>query len=456
MIDSNRYLDRIQALIPNAKWQHKNETKIETDLRLVLGLILLLVFACMFLPWTQNIQTKGKLSTLRPEQRPQEINAVISASVESWYVKEGDMVSAGDTLLKLREVKAEYLDPELIERTDDQLAAKSLSSLGYANKAMAIKSQLEALKESKKLKLQQLQNKMRQQLLYVQSDSMNWLAAQNQYKIAQKQFARQKELYDAGLKSLTEFEQRQQAFQDANAKVVVAENKYTNSKNEWLVLQIELSSTTQEYDEKIAKAESEWFSTESARQSNEAEIAKMKNQRASYVIRNGFYLVLAPQDGQITKTSKSGIGEVVKEGDELAIITPLHIDRAVEMMVRPMDLPLIQTGQKVRFMFDGWPAIFFSGWPGASYGTFGGVVSAIDNSIGENGYYRVLVKEDPNAEPWPTALRLGTGAQSIALLKTVPVWYEVWRNLNGFPPDFYEPGKQPDDKKSKKKIKIKA
>jgi hypothetical protein len=25
------------------------------------------------------------------------------------------------------------------------------------------------------------------------------------------------------------------------------------------------------------------------------------------------------------------------------------------------------------------------------------------------------------------------------LLNDVPVWYEIWRQLNGFPPEYYEP-----------------
>jgi RsmE family RNA methyltransferase len=26
----------------------------------------------------------------------------------------------------------------------------------------------------------------------------------------------------------------------------------------------------------------------------------------------------------------------------------------------------------------------------------------------------------------------------ISLLKNVPIWYELWRNINGFPPDYYQ------------------
>jgi len=109
------------------------------------------------------------------------------------------------------------------------------------------------------------------------------------------------------------------------------------------------------------------------------------------------------------------------------------------MFVRPLDVPLINPGQKVRFLFDGFPAIVFSGWPNASYGTFGGIVVAVERSTNDNGSFRVLVKEDPADKPWPVQLQVGAGAQSIALLKDVPIWYEVWRNINGFPADYYTP-----------------
>ncbi|HMX38146.1 MAG TPA: biotin attachment protein, partial [Ferruginibacter sp.] len=114
------------------------------------------------------------------------------------------------------------------------------------------------------------------------------------------------------------------------------------------------------------------------------------------------------------------------------------IKYAVELYVQPLDLPLVANGQKVRFLFDGFPAIVFSGWPRASSGTFGGVITAIESNVSKNGKFRVLVQEDPADKPWPKELRMGTGAQGIALLKDVPVWYELWRNINGFPADYYQ------------------
>ena len=117
---------------------------------------------------------------------------------------------------------------------------------------------------------------------------------------------------------------------------------------------------------------------------------------------------------------------------------PANYELAVEMYVKPIDLPLLEKGQQVRLQFDGWPAIVFSGWPNTSYGTYGGEVFAIDNFISENGMFRVLVAPDPDDYQWPSALRVGTGANNLVLLKNVPVWYELWRQINGFPPDYYK------------------
>ena len=136
---------------------------------------------------------------------------------------------------------------------------------------------------------------------------------------------------------------------------------------------------------------------------------------------------------------------MVKEGEKLVEIVPQEVDFAIELFVKPVDLPLLNIGQKVRFLFDGFPAIVFSGWPQASYGTFGGEIRAIESSVSANGKFRVLVGEDKSSsKPWPKILKMGTGASGIALLKNVPIWYELWRNINGFPPDYYQPKQKKD------------
>ncbi len=402
-----------------------------------LGGFTLLLVLVMLLPWTQNIQAPGIITTRSPEQRPQELNAIIGGRIEKWYVREGDVVQKGDTILKITEIKENYLDPELLKRTEEQIKAKEGTVDFYRDKVAATQNQISALYQARELKLEQLRNKIQQATLSVQSDSMALQAATTELNIAREQFKRQQELYKQGLKSLTELEQRQQQLQNAEAKRTIAENKFMNTKNDLINARIELNTVDREYSEKISKAESDKFASLSEITNGEGEVAKLKNKFSNYAIRNAFYYVLAPQSGQITKTISAGIGEVVKEGEMMVKIVPAEFQYAVEMYVNPVDLPLTSIGQKVRFQFDGWPAIVFSGWPNVSYGTFGGKVVAIDNSISENGKFRILVAEDKNEVPWPRALKVGGGAKGMALLKDVTIIYELWRQMNGFPPDFY-------------------
>src|SRR5688500_20320664 len=82
-----------------------------------LFLFLLVSVVCLFLPWTQNIRTRGSVTALKQEQRPQEINTMIGGRIQKWYIKEGDVVQQGDTLVQLSEINTEYLDPQLLDRT---------------------------------------------------------------------------------------------------------------------------------------------------------------------------------------------------------------------------------------------------------------------------------------------------------------------------------------------------
>lgn len=402
--------------------------------------ILLLLLIILFLPWTQNISARGDVTTLRQEQRPQQLNSIIPGKVVKWFVKEGDYVQKGDTIMQLSEIKDDYLDPDLLSRTKEQLTAKEMSVENYKGKAGTAQLQMEALVQARIFKISQIENKIRQQRMKVQADSMDMIAAMNDLAIATKQFARQKNMYDSGLVSLTQLEQRNMSYQNAAAKETSAEIKFMNARQELGVLQLELDGAIQDYNEKISKASGDKYQSLSQIASGQADIAKLQNQYMNYDIRSRLYFITAPQSGQIVKAKKAGIGEVVKDGEMIVEIVPDHVQYAVEIYVRPVDLPLLDTGQKVRFMFDGFPAIVFSGWPQSSYGTFGGKITAIESAVSDNGKFRVLVAEDSSDRRWPTQLRMGTGASGFALLKDVPVWYELWRNINGFPPEYYQTG----------------
>ncbi len=392
----------------------------------------------LFMPWTQNIQSAGKVTTLRPSQRPQTIQSTIAGRVEKWYVNEGQLVKKGDTILHLSETKADYFDPRLLERTNQQVEAKTSAVESYKGKFSALEGQIKAMKTELNFKKEQLQNKVLQEIQKIVALENELQATEIETQIAEKQYNRTKELEQKGIKSITDLEDKRIKWQSMQAKLVAAQNKVTVAQNELENAKIQLNTIQNEYLGKIAKSESEQFSTLSDRFEAESNVSKLQIQYENYARRNSFYFITAPQDCYITKAITSGLGETVKEGEPIVSILPASYQLAVELFLDPIDLPLISVGREVRFTFDGWPAFVFSGWPNKSFGTYSGLVFAIDNNISDNGKYRILVQPDPGKQPWPTALRPGGGAKGIALLNDVPIWYEMWRQLNGFPADFYK------------------
>ncbi len=430
-------IDRDRVLKDQSAYRHVIDTSASVKIIYLLAALGVFTLIIMFLPWTQNIRSRGLLTTLQPENREQDIHSLITGRIEKWYVKEGELVEKGDTIVFISEMVAEYLDPSLIDRARNQTEAKKASTEAYLDKTVALDQQIQALRQNQVLKLEQARNYLRQTQLKVTSDSIDYHTARLNLEIAENQYQRQNELYQQGLKSLTELQQRKQQLQESLNKRVSAENKWLASKNELINAKIQLNTVSNEFQEKIAKATSDRMSARSQAMEAEGEYQKLSSQLANYQRRSGFYYITAPQEGYVTRAKVHGIGETVKEGEAVFTLVPVNFELAVEMYVRPIDLPLIRKGNRVRLQFDGWPALVFDGWPNLSFGTYAGQIVAYDNAAGPDGNFRVLVAADPQEEPWPELLKLGSGVYGIALLKNVPVWYELWRNLNGFPPDFY-------------------
>jgi adhesin transport system membrane fusion protein len=419
--------------------------------RWLLGIMLLLV-CCLFLPWQQNIPGKGKLTALDPAQRPQQIHTAIAGRITGWKVKEGQFVNKGDTIVTLAEIKDDYFDPELIKRLEEQLFAKESSIKATEDQVVAIGKQLNALEAGLKFTLQKSRNKVKQNRLKVFSDSTDFENEKVQYDFSLKQYDRFKSLYEKdGLISLTDLERRTQKLQETMAKKISTQNKFFVSKNEYLNSLIELSSVEAEYSDKISKANAELGAKKSYLADAQAEYSKLRNKIVNVEMRTQNYALVAPQDGYIVKALKVGIGETVKETDALVTIMPDAANLAVELYVKAMDVPLIQKGRHVRIQFDGWPVLNFTGWPNVSVGTFGGEVAVIDYVASSGGDYRLLVVPDKSDEIWPEQLRLGSGANGWVMLNDVSIWFELWRQINGFPPTIDQSEANQDMTKGDKK-----
>ena len=320
-----------------------------------LGLLLLLAG---FLPWTQNIRSNGQLTTLRPQDRPQTVPSTIGGRIARWHVREGQRVRRGDTLLTITEIKEKYFDPQLLERTREQLTAKIAALEENQGKTVALGDQQDALRSGLAVSLDKARNKVSQARLKVNSDEADLRAAENDIAIATRQLARQEELYKQGLKSLTELEQRRLKFQESTAKRQGVENKLGVSRQELTNAQLELSSLQAEYQDKLAKSESDRRSAVAYQFDSEGQIAKLRNELANLSIRAGYYHIQAPQDGYVVRALKEGLGEIVKEGEDVVTVMPISPELAAELYVQPMDIPLLQRGPQ------GAPAVRWLAGPG--------------------------------------------------------------------------------------------
>lgn len=418
----NRTVDTSPDTLPLGTARLLQETTSYRTIWLWLAGITIGLVIILFLPWQQNVQGTGVVSAVSPQDRWQVLPSRIDGRIERWLVPEGTRVSAGTPIVEISEIKDEYMDPQVVERTEEQMRAKERGNRDKEGKAGAYAQQIEALEQSLELKRQQTRNKVLQYQAALDQAVLDDSLARDQYQ-------RREALYGSplGLVSLNDLQASRLKAQSAAAKLVEKRNELAN-------VQVDLQAIEAEYREKIAKARSERLATLAEIQEGVGEISKLRNKVASLNVRRGYYQIRAPQDGYVVKAMKQGVGELVKPGDPVVTIQPLSAEPAVELYVRPMDVPLISVGRKVRLVFDGWPALQFSGWPTVSVGTFGGEVAVIDQVASPSGKFRVLVRPDPDDEPWPIQLRQGSGVYGWAALNNVRVWFEIWRQLNGFPP----------------------
>ncbi|MHC4893713.1 MAG: hypothetical protein ACYTFV_10170 [Planctomycetota bacterium] len=73
-------------------------------------------------------------------------------------------------------------------------------------------------------------------------------------------------------------------------------------------------------------------------------------------------------------------------------------------------------------------------------------MGTVDAQGNAEGKFRVLILPDPQDTGWPDRryLRQGVRTKGWLLLDSVSLGYEIWRNLNAFPPSVREAPSEPE------------
>ena len=414
--------------------------------RAVARLLLLVFLAAPFLlalvPWQQTVQGQGMVIAYAPVERMQVLTARVSGQIRRWHVVEGSRVKMNDPIVDI-----EDNDPELAARLDAQRAflAERLDAarLEVAELAAAAQAQ-EGAREAAVKAAEANREAARRAIEVAEQAGANAEFAQT---FERDRFRMFEDLFNnpqfGGLESrLSRDEARMRADRATTdtdkATAEIQRARAALMTQEALLLQADAAGLSA-----IAVARGNLRKSEQNLFSIEREIQDLDNRIERFKAR----LVRAPCDGVVFRIAANvgQGGQYVKEGEDLCTVVPDTNDRVVELALDGVDAPLVlayaeRTGRMphVRLQFEGWPAVQFSGWPELAIGTFGGRIRQVDAASGGAGKFRVLVEPEQRlaADAWPDPQFLRQGNQAIGwvFLNRVPLGYEIWRRLNGFPP----------------------
>jgi multidrug efflux pump subunit AcrA (membrane-fusion protein) len=381
----------------------------------------------LFLPWQQNINGEGHISAFTPAHRQQTIQSPVSGRILEWHVKEGAKVKKGDLLLEVTDI-----DPQFQQRLNQQHEAIQAKLAAKQQELDAYQLQIERLEIVRDMKVAAAQYKLdmaRQKML---SAHELLASAQASHETAKLQQQRLRRLLKDGLVSMRDSELAERDAIIARRSLNSARAGLQSAEAEQRAAQTEIdqfrAATQAKIDSSTAtinKIRSELEDIRNSLVNNELTIARQSAQR-----------ITAPQSGSVLRLLMNPQSHIVKQGDPLLNLVPDTDARAVEVWVSGNDAPLILPGHHVRLMFEGWPAVQFVGWPEVAVGTFGGTVAFVDASDNRQGKFRVLIVPDESDHLWPSSrfLRQGGAVKAWILLEQVSVGYEIWRQMNGFPP----------------------
>jgi len=400
-------------------------------IRIVAILFFVIPFLMLFLPWVQNVTADGSVIALTPLERPQTVDAPVSGVVDKWYVQEGTVVKAGDLLVEIRD-----LDAEFKSRLGEQRDLVASKSQAKSAELKAYQSQLHSLASVKTARVSAAGFKLSMANQKILSFSENLAASQANLEAANAQKIRLERLLNEGLVSKRDLEVAERdatvaarIVNSAQANLQSARAEANSANAELRQVENDAEATINSTMADVNKIKSELAENERELNTSEVNLARQQAQ-----------IVRAPKAGTVFRMQANGASQMIQQGQQLLTIVPVATQKAVELLVKSRDAPLIEPGNRVRLEFAGWPAMQVSGWPNVGLGTFAGKVSFVDATDDGTGFFRIVVVPEHNESDWPSSrfLRQGVSAKGWILLERVRIGYEIWRVLNGFPQRFHE------------------
>jgi len=393
--------------------------------------IFIVIFAFLFLPWQQTVKGTGIISAYDPTQRPYAISATINGFIDEFHVEENQFVKKGELLFTMVDLDRKYSTrlKNIEEKSQEQLQ-------NTQKQVLLSKEKKENLKEYLDMGLKVYAQKFAQTKDKIRSLELKKVSLEKNHEIEKSNFERMELLYKDGIESKRKYDSIENVYIRAKADLEKIAIDIQVEKKNIDILEKEKEKFLKDTQNKIKSLEEAILSSQNRITSIDQDLQRQSMNISRYETSE----VYAQKDGYIIRLYESDKNKLLNKGEQVIYFAPAVDEKTLLLKVSDFNMPLIKEGLPVRLMFYGWPAMQISGWPKITFGTFGGIIKKIDSISYDKGFFYAYVVEDPN-EPWPKGdvLKVGTQTTAWVRLETVPIWYQIWRTINGLPPRMVTP-----------------
>lgn len=385
----------------------------------------------LFLPWQQTVKGQGELIAFAPSERVAPVTATIDGMIEAYHVTENQRVKAGDKLFTMID-----LDRDYAARIEAELAQLHTQITNLAQEITLLRSRREDTHASITVGMTLFDQRAAQTEAQLRSLRTVKEARQTREAVQQRHFERVAELYAASIESRRSYDEADAARQSAKAELEQTLAQIAVEERRLQMIAQEKTQFASEAQIRLKTLENSLL----AAQNRHSALDRERQRQLSVAARYERSTVYADKNGTVLRILLGDKDRYVGRGEPVIRFAPDVTQRALLFRVTDFNMPLVHEDLNVRIKYYGWPALQISGWPIIRFGTFAGIIRKVDPVAHEPGFYYAYVFEDP-AEPWPDArtLRVGTQATVWVALETVPVWYQIWRLMNAFPPKMVIP-----------------
>ncbi|MBX8568140.1 HlyD family type I secretion periplasmic adaptor subunit [Pseudomonas cichorii] len=332
-----------------------------------------------------------------PSSKVQVIQNLEGGIVTEIFVREGQVVNKGDTLLRLDDTRflsnrgESEVDRLTLTAQVERLAAEAegrplLLPQELLDKAPQVAADERALHESRQRRLDGEQRTLNEQLRQKTQELAEFRSRQEQFRnslaLVQQELDMSIPLVGSGAVSPVEI---------LRLKRNAVEMRGSMNANTLAIPRAE--AAINEIKSRIQESELT-FRSEASRELNEkrSDLAKISANRIAIDDRMTRTTVTSPVHGIVKTLKVNTIGGVVQPGSDLLEIVPLEDNLLIEARVRPQDVAFLHPGQKAMVKFSAYDYTIYGGLP-ARLEMIGADTVTDDKG---NSFYLIQVRTDRN------------------------------------------------------------